>query len=169
MEWYEQLRAQYRPRPVEILLIAESPPDPAGGERRFFYLPKLSRHDNLYRGVAEAVYGLDPNVRLRDKASVLDRLRDDGYWLIDAVRQPINRAGASAKRRAVKGELPDLLARACAADPQRGVIVCHGEVYKVVAPELKSSGIPVLHDKPLPFPLGNWRERFVKDFRDALR
>jgi hypothetical protein len=58
--WYEDLRASYRPEVVRVLLIGESPPDPGDGERRFFYAPTLS-HDNLYRSVAEAIYG---NVRV---------------------------------------------------------------------------------------------------------
>jgi hypothetical protein len=31
--WYEQLRGQYRPARLEVLLIGESPPDPGAGER----------------------------------------------------------------------------------------------------------------------------------------
>lgn len=50
--WYEELRNRYRPGVVDVLLIAESPPDPGAGPRRFFYAPQLT-HDNLYRGVAQ--------------------------------------------------------------------------------------------------------------------
>ncbi len=41
----ERLRAAYRPKRVEVLLIGESPPDPSDGELRFFYAPGL-RVDN---------------------------------------------------------------------------------------------------------------------------
>ena len=64
--WYEQLRDQYRPARLEVLLIGESPPDPGAGERRFFYAPTL-RIDNLHRGVAQGLYGNDPDVELTDK------------------------------------------------------------------------------------------------------
>jgi hypothetical protein len=33
---------------------------------------------------------------------------------------------------------------------------------------LRTAGITVLHDMPLPFPLGNWRAEFVRRFREAL-
>src|SRR2546422_2294554 len=46
-EWYEELRERYRPERLRYLLIAESPPDPGEGERRFFYSPALTI-DNLY-------------------------------------------------------------------------------------------------------------------------
>jgi hypothetical protein len=64
--WYERLRQQYKPQVLQILLIAESPPDPGSGVRRFFYAPDLTL-DNLYRGVAEAVYGLEPDFDVRKK------------------------------------------------------------------------------------------------------
>lgn len=55
-DWYEELRERYRPERICVLLVAESPPDPGDGKRRFFYSPEL-RADNLYRGVAQALYG----------------------------------------------------------------------------------------------------------------
>lgn len=85
--WYEDLRAANRPARLRVLLIGESPPDPGAGERRFFYSPRLTI-DNLYRGVADAVYGEHGDVDLRDKPTVLARLKEDGFWLIDAVTSP---------------------------------------------------------------------------------
>jgi hypothetical protein len=79
--WYEQLREQYRPEQLEVLLIGESPPDPGAGERRFFYAPVL-RIDDLYRGVAHGCYVDDPEVDLADKPAVLGRLQADGFWLM---------------------------------------------------------------------------------------
>jgi hypothetical protein len=86
---------------LRYLLVAESPPDPGEGERRFFYSPALTA-DNLYRSVAEAVYGEDRNVDLRNKPAVLDRLRQDGFWLIDAVETPVNKLRSSDRARAIK-------------------------------------------------------------------
>jgi hypothetical protein len=86
--WYEQLRAQYRPDRLQVLLIGESPPDPGAGQRRFFYAPTL-QIDNLY-GRRPALYGDHPEVELTDKPAVLRRLQANRFWLIDAVDQPIN-------------------------------------------------------------------------------
>jgi hypothetical protein len=88
--WYEQLRQQYRPARLEVLLIGESPPDPGASERRFFYAPTL-RIDNLYCGVAQGLYGDHPEVDLADKPAVLRRLQADGFWLIDAVEAEAGR------------------------------------------------------------------------------
>lgn len=167
-EWYEELRERYRPTRLRYLLIAESPPDPGGGERRFFYSPVLTI-DNLYRSVAEAVYGERDDVDVRDKTAVLERLREDGFWLIDAVEYPVNKLGSSARSRAIEAGVPRLIARCIELEPEHGAIICHGKVYAATAQALRDAGFPLLHDVALPFPLGNWRARFVEGFRRALR
>jgi hypothetical protein len=105
--WYEQLRQQYRPDRLEILLIGESPPDPGAGGRRFFYAPTL-QIDNLYRGVAQGLYGNHPEVDLMDKAAVLGRLQADGFWLIDAVDRPVNHLPPGPRRAAITAAVPSL-------------------------------------------------------------
>jgi hypothetical protein len=166
--WYEQLRQQYRPDRLEVLLVGESPPDPGTGQRRFFYTPTLSR-DNLYRGVAQALYGQRPEVDLADKPAVLRRLQADGFWLIDATDRPVNHLPAAARRIAIRAAVPQLVDRCADLAPRRGVVVCHSLVYRLAAPALREAGATVLHDQPLPFPLGNWRAAFVAELRRALR
>jgi hypothetical protein len=152
---------------LRVLLLAESPPDPGDGERRFFYSPRLS-HDNLYRGVAQALYGQRPDVDTRDKERVLELLREDGFWLIDAVEEPIDKKSSAARRAAIGAAAPRLAERCVELAPELGVIVCHAVVYEAVAPMLRASGVRVLHDHPLPFPLGNWRRQFVQGVRGSL-
>lgn len=164
---YRELREQYRPNELKILLIGESPPDPGEGVLRFFYAPTLS-YDNLYRGVAQALYGDRNDVDLGDKPSVLKRIRDDGFWLIDAVEYPANKLSSSARDRAISDAVPGLVQRCLKLAPERGVIICHGKVYAAASDALRAAGVKVLHDNPLPFPLGNWRGRFVQGFREAL-
>lgn len=77
MEWYDKYRQEYRPTRVEVLLIAESPPDPKSRERRFFYSPEL-RIDNLFRSVARAVLGDDVSSPTRPQPSESYRSVDSG-------------------------------------------------------------------------------------------
>src|SRR5688572_9753455 len=88
--WYDELRNDYRPNALRVLLVAESPPDPAAGKHRFFYNPTLNAKDNLYRGIATAAYGLEPNFDLTAKATIHGRLQGDGFWLIDLSDEPVN-------------------------------------------------------------------------------
>lgn len=165
--WYERLRNQYRPTRLRVLLIAESPPDPGSNDRRFFYSATL-RADNLYRGVALAVYGHRADVDTLDKPHVLELLRQDGYWLIDAVEHPVNKHSTAQRRAAIRNGLPQLVERCRVLAPSAGVIVCHTVVYAEAADALRRAGVRVLHDEALPFPLGNWRAQFVAGFRAAL-
>lgn len=165
--WYEELRERYRPDRLRALLVAESPPDPGDGERRFFYSPTL-RADNLYRGVAQALYGESDEIDVLDKPAVLDRIRADGFWLIDAVDEPINKLGSAARARAIAAGVPRLAERCVELAPELGVIICHGKVYAAAAQLLRESRVVILHDEPLPFPLGNWRAAFISGFRQAL-
>lgn len=167
MEWYERLRDQYRPEVLRFLLIGESPPDPGAGERRFFYAPTLS-YDNLYRGVALGAYGERDDFNLQNKKETLKRLCDDGFWLIDAVENPINKSSPSSRRRAINAAVPRLVERCRELAPERGVIICHDPVYQATAPALRAAGVDLLHSEALPFPLGNWRAKFVEGFRRAL-
>jgi hypothetical protein len=163
--WYDKLRNEYRPKVISILLIGESPPDPDSGNLRFFYSSELT-YDNLYRGVAKAAYGDD--IDIDDKVRILSQLKRDGFWLIDAVDQPVNKLKSSDRQAIITSSLPELLRKCLSCAPQKGAIICHGLVYELVASELRKSGIRVLHDNPLPFPLGNWRKRFTSGFRECL-
>ena len=166
--WYDELRDNHRPDVVEVLLVAESPPDPGSTDRRFFYSPTLDGKDNLYRGVATALYGRETDFDLTAKATVLRRIQRDGFWLIDLCDEPVNHLPPSARRRALQDAVPDLVARAVAVAPTRGVIVCMTPVHRLVAAPLEAAGVPVLHDTPLPFPMSWLRADFVEGFRHTL-
>lgn len=165
--WYEDLRERYRPDVLRLLLVGESPPDPGKGYRRFFYAPTLI-YDNLYRGVAAALYGHEPSVDPSAKSAVLDRLREDGVWLIDAVEEPIDKQSTPVRRREISAAAARLVERVQGLDPTVGVVICHGMVFREVMPAMRRAGIRLLHERPIPFPLGNWRAQFVSEFRDAL-
>jgi hypothetical protein len=160
--WYTTLREHYRPERVRLLLIGESAPDPGAGERRFFYAPALGP-DNLFRGVVHALYDERPTT----KQPWLDRLRADGVFLIDLVPFPVNKLKTSEKRQAHRSHVPQAVEAARSLAPA-GIVICHGPTFRALAQPLRDAGLPLLHDDPIPFPLGNWRERFVADFRAAV-
>lgn len=166
--WYDLLRDDYRPEVIEVLLVAESPPDPGSGERRFFYAPVLDAKDNLYRGVVTAVYGTEPDFDLADKAANLRRLQRDGFWLVDLCDAPVNHLRGAARRQALKAAIPGLVERACQAAPGRGAVICKADLHPLLSGPLRAVGVDVLHDQPLPFPM-NWSRRaFVDGFRAAI-
>lgn len=155
---------------MRLLLIGESAPYDGGAieDRRFFYLDRLTRSDNLFRAVVHALYGeahLDSKTTV--KQTWLDRIRNDGVFLIDLVPYPVNQLSSHAERARVRREnVGSCVERAAALRPT-GVIVCHGPSFVALARPLKYAGVAVLHDEPIPFPLGNHRAEFVERFRRA--
>jgi hypothetical protein len=161
--WYETLRAEYQPVCLRVLLVAESPPNPTAGTRRFFYSETLTSHDNLFRSVALAAYGMTAaDLATVTKPSVLRRLQADGYFLIDAVETPINHMTSTDKRRAIRTGIPRLVRRCIELEPTVGVFVISTPVHQAVAGAMTGAGITVLNPIPAPFPLGNTRAQFVK-------
>jgi hypothetical protein len=166
--WYEDLRKQWKPDAVRVLLVGESVPDPGAAERRFFYAPTLDRRDNLFRGVVEAFYERIPRGSAGEpKRPWLQRLRGDGVYLIDLVPFPVDKLPSGQRRRALREHIPALVDQAQALNAE-GVIVCHGPTFNAVVPALRAARLPLAHDEALPFPIGNHRAAFVAGVRAAL-
>lgn len=167
--WYAQLRSQWKPDRVRLLMIAESAPAYGGdvSGRRFFYAAKRLGHDNLFRGVVQAMYGTSKvDLRRTGKRPWLERLRDDGFFLIDLAPHPVNRLSDAERRRHLHEAVPGCVARASALDPV-GVVVVKADLYGMLARPLGAAGLQLLQDRPLPFPLGNTRADFVSGFNRA--
>ncbi|MCC4268024.1 hypothetical protein [Microbacterium schleiferi] len=167
--WYARLREEYRPEHVRLLLIGESAPSDHGvsSRRNFFYADHLG-YDNLYRGVVEAMYDLRAlRTKSHEKRPWLRRLQADGVFLIDLVPFPVNAMRSRKERMEVlRANVPGCVERAASLQPV-GVIMCSRDVYSFLADPLRAANVPLLHDVPLSFPLGNTRAQFVQGFREA--
>jgi len=166
--WYAALRERYRPERVHLLLVGESAPDPRSADRRFFYAPTLTGADNLFRGVLLALYHhrFPPGSAGASKVPWLERLKGDGVFLIDLVPFPVNGLSSGPRARARRDAAADTVAVAVNLRPD-GIIVCHAPSFEVLRAPLREAGVPLLHDAPIPFPLGNMRARFVEGVRVA--
>jgi hypothetical protein len=167
--WYSDLRETWKPAAVRLLLIGESPPDDGGDptRRRFFYAEPVAQADNLFRSVVDALYGSGKLTKGDLKAPWLERLRDDGVFLIDLAARPVNALSNGARQRARRDGVGACIERAAQLAPE-GIIICHTPSYNVLAAPLRAAGLPLLHDEPIPFPLGNTRARFIEKVRDAV-
>lgn len=166
--WYTELRNAWKPSHVRLLMIAESAPDDGGDpqNRRFFYSERLG-HDNLFRGVVAAMYGVTKDdLAARGKRPWLERLRDDGFYLIDLMPHPVN-AGQAHRRKARAHHVADCVQRAAALNPD-GVLVVKKDIFTLLRRPLLDASLNLLHDSGIPFPLGNTRAEFVTRM-DAAR
>lgn len=167
--WYARLRERWRPQRVRVLLIGESAPDPGADDRRFFYAPTLDRRDNLFRGVVHALYGPIPRGSTgQPKGPWLQCLKRDGVFLIDLVPHPVDKLPPAKRRSARRERTADCASEAAALRPEV-VIVCHGPTFDDLSPALHAAGAPLMHNEPIPFPIGNHRAQFVSMAREALR
>lgn len=92
--------------------------------------------------------------------------RRNRVFLIDLVPCPVKALGSRARSRARRDAAPETVADAARLSP-RGIVVCHAPSFDVLRDPLRDAGLPLLHDAPIPFPLGNMRDRFVADVRAA--
>lgn len=167
--WYDQLRNQWKPECVKLLMIAESAPADRGdiSARRFFYAADRLGPDNLFRGVVEEMYGTSSaDLQRTGKRPWLERLREDGFFLIDLAPYPVNGFGSAERRRVLSAAVPGCVARAAALDPM-GVVVVKTDLFGILAQPLEEAGLPLLQDGPIAFPLGNTRAEFVAGFNLA--
>jgi hypothetical protein len=164
---YAQLRERWKPNRRQLLLIGESAPDPSGADLRFFYAPTLTGHDNLFRGVILSLYGQSPGHAGDPKRPWLEALREDGVYLIDLVPFPVNALSSRERKRALRDHAEERVAEAAALEPQ-AIAICHGPTFNALRPGLLEAGLPLIHQQPLPFPLGNWREQFASGLRAAV-
>lgn len=167
--WYAKLRIRWKPDRVKLLMIAESAP--AGGKdisgRRFFYAADRLGPDNLFRGVVEAMYGTSKvDLQRTGKRPWLERLRNDGFFLIDLAPYPVNALNSGERRRVLYEAIPGCIARASALEPA-GVVVVKADLYGILARPLDTAGLPLLQDRPIALPLGNTRADFVAEFNRA--
>ena len=90
--WYSERRDRWRPEHVRLLLIAESPPDPGDGPRRYFHDEDLTAKRWALREVAKAPVGAGKLTQGgKEKLPWLRRLKDHGTFLIDLAPIPVNR------------------------------------------------------------------------------
>lgn len=145
---------RYRPKRVELLLVAEAPPTELD---RYFYFEDVSRADYLFRGIVPALLGEEPS---RSKARQLAILRDTGVFLIDLRPDPFD-------TRSDADLVPELVERVRSIAPQH-VILIKVNVYDVAYKPLRDAGLAVV-DERLPFPSTGRQLEFAAGFRRSLK
>ena len=157
----EAARECFRPCKIEFLLVAESPPSAL---ERYFYFYPVEEKDGLFVETMKVLYQVCDVPKLREnKKQYLERFKNSGFFLIDAVDMPIPRG--SSKRRAVFGDLSRLrgeLGQLC-SDPDTKLILISASVYGI-AESLKRGGLNVINTEMIDFPACNHQQQF----RDKL-
>ncbi len=164
---YEEARQKFKPESVQYLLIAEAPPDSV---ERFFYCESVRNHDHLFLGVAQTLYPGDKEKFLESgrssdiKRSILLKLKEDGFYLLDLSELPLSR-----NPDGLCSQLPSLVERIeRIADKATKIILIKASVYDLAFDYLRQQGFENVVDVRIPFPASGQQGRFQKKFRKAL-
>lgn len=169
----KEAREKYKPDEIRILLVAEAPPDKLD---RFFYYPDVKTADWLFLGIMQVLYPTEKQdylVGRRDlvdrretrlKEKLLDRFKNDGFYLVDLLNHPL--AKHSGNLASTKDEF---LARVSSLITNNTrVILIKASVYDLAHRWLVENGFKNVIDKRIHFPASGGQIKFRIQFKEAL-
>lgn len=162
----EKARKNYKPENVKYLLIAEAPPN---NLERFFYYEDVSQHDYLFLGISEALYPelkktfIKSGRKAEVKKTILKRLQDEGFYLLDFSELPISIVGQNLTLH-----LENLIEQIKSIiNNETHIILIKANVYDVGYKRLSSEFKNVINQRIM-FPGQGWQQEFQTKFRKAL-
>jgi hypothetical protein len=167
---YENARKKYKPEHISYLLIAESPP-PAPeiqSSRQFYYTDRIRKDDRLFINTIKALYPetadmTEPDLETQ-KESWLDRLKQDGVYMIEALEASQEHEVTKKQRRErIAKELPRLIERVkklAAADTK--IVLIKSNVFDEAAEPLRAAGFNVLNTELVDYP-GHFNQRAYRE------
>jgi hypothetical protein len=158
----ERAREHYRPQRVDVLFVAEAPPLAVD---RFFYFEKVVTHDWLFLALMRWLYEEARSIETEElrgrKAEFLSRFSQDGYFLIDAIDEPIPKGCSVAERlRRIRERVPELVGKVLGIrSPKTQVVLISGSVFRECHGPLNAAGVNVLNTEAIDFPsMGHQRD-----------
>jgi len=175
MNSYEQIRRQYRPKHIAVLLIAESPPPPADiqSSRQFYMTDRIRKDDRLFTNTIRALYpeaAETPEPELEaNKEAWLRRFQNDGWYMIEALEDSQEHEVTKKQRQErILGCVPRLLQRVKElAEPGTKIILIKSNVFEVAAEPLRQAGFTVLNTELVDYP-GRFNQRAYREKIAAL-
>ncbi len=156
-DWWETLRERYRPAPVRVLLVGESPP--AGGT--FFY----AANSRLFEYTRAAFRRAFDRCPCGDE-TFLRWFQAEGFYLDDLCLTPVNNLDRANRRQGWRAGIPRLASRITELKPEYVICVMEG-IRPSVEAALRMSGVTAeLHS--LPFPAFGNQKKYVEGLTSIL-
>lgn len=167
---YDEIRQQYRPQHIKMLLIAESPPPAADvqSSREFYRTDRIRKDDRLFTNTIKALYPeavnkSEPELE-QEKQQWLERFAADGWYMTEALEisqeHEVTKAGRQEKIRVA---LPRLIERVRElAEPDTKIILIKSNVFEVAAEPLREAGFTVLNTELVDYP-GHYNQRAYRE------
>ena len=159
----EKLRRKYRPEPIKVLFIGESPPH----QGTFFY----SGDSFLYKYTCDAFEKAYGKV-WHTHENFLAFFKESGCFLEDLSKEPINHLTKTAQQRAQRRRERRQGAKSLAVDlphlQPRAIIGVMRGIRGNIRWALRGAGVGVGEQLYLPFPNWGRQRRFVHELCAAL-
>lgn len=177
---YRRAANNYRPKPVRVLFVAESPPAfSSDANQAYFFFEDNPGGDLLFATIAEAALGITYRKHGSvTKAEVLKEFQSKGYWLMDAVEYPINKVGGRRTSESFRKELiykernkllkRIALLRARNQATNMTIILIKNLVYECLAEQLQQKGYALPQFGPIGFPRYHRDPATINGIRNAL-
>jgi len=163
---YQKAASRYIPLETNVLFIAESPPDAI---ERYFYFENVQEQDSLWIGLMKALYegefGETSRERLRKK-KWLTKFKDDGYRLIDALKNPVGQYKDPQRRKLISNAVDHVIEEVKEISPNQ-IVLIKATVFDVLYDPLHTAGLPVVNER-LPFPGSGRQNQFAEIFRNMV-
>jgi len=157
--YYLNLRDEYRPAELRTIFLFESPPISG----KYFYDVTGSIKEPLFSAIMRLF-----NWSVETKAQGLARLRDAGYFLLDATYEPVNAMPRAQRKRVIAEHYPDLSAE-LRRNSEAEVIIGAVTVLDAVGNRLVKDGFRLLnHGRRIPFPANGRQGEFHRLAREVV-
>ena len=112
---YRKAAEYYRPKKIDLLFIAESPPFAnEGKELRYFYFKKHFAEDYLFNSIVEVILPKEYDKLKKSyisKEDILIKFKKIGCFLIDACEFPINSLSETERSKIILKDFNNLITR----------------------------------------------------------
>jgi len=172
---YKKAAQKYRPLNIRRLFIAESPPHKKEDEElRYFYFEKVKGKDFLFRNLTMVLFPKEHEIHKEDenKKYLLNKLKNNGDFLIDACEYPINQLQLAKRNKIIETESKNLIKRLKnLVTKDTEIILIKKNIYGILAQKLKdtNTGFNVLNKEFIDFPSQGNQKKFRDKLKDLLQ
>ena len=149
---------------TNLLFIAEAPPSAL---ERNFYFEDVQTGDSLWIELMKALYSSEFGVTAEKRSKKKDwltKFKNDGYRLIDALKEPVCRSMSGQKRKILITDRADEIIKEVKKISPKQVLLIKVTVSDALHQTLLNAGIPVVCGR-LPFPGSEQQKKFQEGFR----
>ena len=159
---YHSLRDAHKPKSLKLVIVAESPP--ASG--RYFYNPSGFPTEPLFAALMRQL-----NFSPSTKKNGLCEFQRQGWFLVDATYQPVNKLKGADRDRVIERDYHLLRADLTALTPDRStpLVLIKANVCRILEPKLRGDGFKVLNGGGvIYFPAAGQQTAFHRQFSGIL-